>query len=156
MHCHLNNRAAARGLVILLPLLLSSCSLFGDDPAWYERVAGRYTGPLYVTFGGPSTQGFIDLTVTQKGRDVTIDGVVTLYGQVLPIEPVPGRISDTGGWTALQREIEFYDSDEIPGCGSPTSASSSTRFTESGRLTLTESYNYGPCGDYVIYATLER
>ena len=157
MHRHGYNSATPRGLVLLLPLLLSSCSLFSDDPAWYERDAGRYTGPLYVTFDGASTQGFTDLTVTQKGRDVTIDGALTLYGQVWPIEePLPGRISDTGAWTPLQREIEFYDSDEIPGCGSPTSVSTSTRFTEGGRLTMTETYTYGRCGNFVIYAILER
>ena len=156
MHYLRRTPAGTRSLAVLLPLLLTSCGLFSDDPAWYERVAGRYTGPLYVTFEGASTQGFMELTVTQKGRDVTIDGALTIYGQILPIEPIPGRISDTGAWTPLQREIEFYESDEIEGCGSPISSSASTRFAESGRLTMTETYNYGPCGNFVIFAPLER
>ena len=142
-------------VLVLLPLL-ASCGLFGDDPAWYEQVAGRYTGPLFVSFEGASTQGFMEATVTQKGRDVTIDGAFTILAQVFPFAPTAGRISDTGAWTPLASDIEFYDSSEIEGCGAATSASFSTRFAEGGRLTVTETSHYGACGDFVVYATLER
>lgn len=93
------------------------------------------------------------IIVTQSESQVTVNGSITILGQVTELPPARGTIDETGEVSFSEDVLGGVTND--PDCGETRTVTLSLVFSD-GTATFNQVTRTDECGDFTVSATMTR